>query len=144
MVKLDPRLRTTQVQLQQRFALLMRIQNAINRLDISLNHAIDARAALKQAISDNRISKHVGQHALASLNQEIDALVDLRIQSDEGSLVYPGKLRAWLSWLTSDVSASLFPPTPAMIAAAKKYIAKEREGVARLRTDVASAKAMLR
>jgi hypothetical protein len=47
-VKLDPTLQTTQAQLQQRFDLLMRIHDALNRLDINLNKAIAARAALER------------------------------------------------------------------------------------------------
>ena len=42
-VKLDPQLQTTQAELQQRFDLLIRIYDALNRLDTNLNQAIDAR-----------------------------------------------------------------------------------------------------
>src|SRR6185312_1511405 len=42
-VKLDPRLTTTQAALQQRFDLLMRVHNAVNGLDTTLNKAIETR-----------------------------------------------------------------------------------------------------
>ena len=39
-VKLDPTLQITQAELQQRFDLLMRIHDAVDRLDTNLNQAI--------------------------------------------------------------------------------------------------------
>ena len=134
-VKLDPRYPTTQAELQQRFDLLLQIHDSVGRLDTALNQAIDARSALQKAIADKKVSGSRAQKALAALNHDIDGLVDLRIQSDEGSLVYAGMLRAWLSWLTDEVSASLLPPTPAMEKTANTYIGQERDGVARLSAD---------
>ena len=142
-VKLDRRLPTTQAELQQRFDLLMRIRDSIGRLDTALNEAIDARSALEKAVAGKKVSDRQAQKALASLNHDIDQLIDLRIQSDEGSLVYAGQLRAWLSWLASEVSASFLPPTPAMASAANTYIAQEHEGVARLHADAKSADQMM-
>ena len=143
-VKLDTRLGTTQAELQQRFDLLMQIHDSIGRLDAALNLAIEARGALEKAISEKKVSGSRAQRALGSLNHDIDGLVDLRIQSDEGSLVYAGKLRSWLSWLASEVSASFLPPTPAMRAAANTYAAQEREGVMHLQTDTKRADGLLR
>jgi photosystem II stability/assembly factor-like uncharacterized protein len=134
-VRLDRHLPTTQAELQQRFDLLMRIRDSIGRLDTALNQAIDARGALAKAVADKKVSDRRARKALASLNHDIDDLIDLRIQSDEGSLVYAGRLRAWLSWLASQVSSSFLPPTPAMLSAADTYIAQEHAGVARLDAD---------
>jgi photosystem II stability/assembly factor-like uncharacterized protein len=142
-VKLDPRYPTTQAELQQRFELLMQIHDSIGRLDTALNQAIDARDALEKAIADKKVSGSRAQKSLAGLNHDIDGLVDLRIQSDEGSLVFAGMLRAWLSWLTDQVSASLLPPTPAMQKAAITYIGQEREGVVRLSADTKRANEVL-
>ena len=143
-VRLDTRLPTTQAELQQRFNLLMEIHDSIGRLDTALNRAIDARSALEKAIADKKVSGSQAQKTLASLNHDIDDLVDLRIQSDEGSLVYAGRLRAWLSWLASEVSASFLPPTPAMLSAANTYVGQEHEGVARLQADAKRADEVLR
>jgi len=112
-------------------------------LDTALNQAIDARSALEKAIADRKISDGRAQKALADLNHDIEGLVDLRIQSDEGSLVYAGMLRAWLSWLTDAVSASLLPPTPAMEKTANTYIGQERDGVVRLSADTRRADEVL-
>jgi hypothetical protein len=117
----------------------MQIHDSIGRLDTALNQAIDARSALQKAMADKKVSASRAQKALAALNHDIEGLVDLRIQSDEGSLVYAGMLRAWLSWLTDEVSASLLPPTPAMEKTASTYIGQERDGVVRLSADIKRA-----
>jgi photosystem II stability/assembly factor-like uncharacterized protein len=142
-VKLDRHLSTTQAELQQRFDLLMRIRDSIGRLDVALNQAIDARSALQKAIDGKKVSGSQARKALASLNHDIGDLIELRIQSDEGSLVYAGKLRAWLSWLANQVSSSFLPPTPAMQSAANTYIAQEHEGVERLHADAKRADTVL-
>ncbi|HXE31183.1 MAG TPA: hypothetical protein VN515_05230 [Terriglobales bacterium] len=130
-VKLDPRLATSQAELQQRFDLLMRIHTALNQLDTNLNEAIDARAALEKSGS--------GGTALANLNRDIDDLVDLKIQSSEGALVYPGRLRAWLTSIASQVGLAMVPPTPSMVQVADDYIQQAAAGVTRLQADVAAA-----
>jgi photosystem II stability/assembly factor-like uncharacterized protein len=142
-VKLDPRLQTTQGELQQRFDLLMKIHDALNQLDSNLNQAIDARDALQKAVANNSASGNQAQSALDSLNHDIDDLVDLKIQSGEGALVYPGRLRAWLTSIASQVSMALVPPTPAMVQVANGYITDAGAGVSRLQSDVAAANKVL-
>jgi len=143
-VKLDPRLTTTQAELQQRFDLLMKIHDAINSLDVKLNEAIDARSALDKAVAGKSVSAATAQTALAALNHDIDDLVDLKIQSGEGALVYPPRLRSWLSAIESRVSLAFVAPTPAMREVAMKRISEEQAGVARLDTDIAKAKAVMK
>ncbi len=133
-VKLDPRIHTTQAGLQQRFDLLMRIHQATNRLDLSVNQAVAARDALKNA------SGAQAQAARAKLNHDINDLVDFKIQSGEGALVYPPLLRGWLSSIANQVSMNFVAPTPAMVQAANLYIAQARAGSARLRADDAAAR----
>ncbi len=134
-VALDPQLKTTRAELQQRFDWLMRIHDALDRLDTSLNEAIDARDALQKAVaSDNQ-----AQHVLDCLNHDIDDLVDLQIQSGEGALVYPPRLRSWLSAISGQISMALVPPTPAMVDVADGYIHEADAGVSRLQSDVAAA-----
>lgn len=138
-VKLDPRLHTTQAQLVQRFNLLMRIHAALNRLDSNLNRAIDARSALEKAVSVKSVSAAAAGPALKQLRHDIDGLVDLRIQSSEGALVYPPRLRSWLSSIATQVSTAFVPPTPSMVKVANGYIHDAATGVARLQADVAAA-----
>jgi len=138
-VKLDPTLHTTEAQMQQRFDLLMRIHDALNGLDSNLNQAIDARAALEKAVAGKDASASGAHAALKRLNHDIDDLVDLRIQSSEGALVYPGRLRSWLTSIAGQVGMAFVPPTPSMEQVADGYINDAAAGVSRLRADVAAA-----
>ncbi len=143
-VKLDPRLGTSQAELQQQFHLLMQIHDALNGLDTALNQAIAVRSSLERAVAKKKDSAPAARQALAGLDRDIDGLVDLRIQSGEGALVYPPRLRAWLTSIASQVGMALVAPTPAMQQVAASYIAQAHAGVARLESDVASANAVLK
>jgi septum formation topological specificity factor MinE len=142
-VKLDPRLNLTQAQLQQRFDLLMNIHKALDRLDNTLNRAIDARDRLQKALAHKRLSGDRATEPLDRLNHDIARLVDLKIQSGEGALVYSPRLRAWLTFIASDVSLSFAPPTQSQTQVAKMYIEQAHAGASRLQSDIASAKAVL-
>jgi hypothetical protein len=143
-VKLDPNLNTTQAELKQRFDLLMRIHDAVNELDTTLNQAIAARDSLQQAIDEKSLSADQAKPALDRLSHDIDGLVDLKIQSGEGALVYPGRLRSWLTSIASQVSLALVPPTPAMVKVADGYIQDANAGVSRLKSDVTAAHGVLK
>ena len=71
-------------------------------------------------------------------------MVDLKIQSSEGALVYPPRLRAWLTLIAGQVSTAFVAPTPAMVQVADGYIADAAAGVPRLQSDVAAANAVLK
>ena len=142
-VKLDPTLQTTQAELQQRFDLLMRVHDALNRLDTNLNQAIDARDALQKAMTDKHVSARKAKREIDHLNRDIDGLVDLKIQSGEGALVYPGRLRAWLTSIAGQVSMAFVPPTPAMVEVADGYVSDAIAGASRLRSDIAAADGVL-
>ncbi|MGH8316664.1 MAG: glycosyl hydrolase [Steroidobacteraceae bacterium] len=142
-VKLDPMLKITQAQLQQRFDLLMRVYDALGRLDTNLNQAIDARDALQKALANRSVSGNEAQPALDHLNRDIDDQVDLKIQSIEGALTYAPRLRSWLTWIAGTVSAALLPPTPAMVEVADGYVSDTAAGVSRLQSDVAAANKVL-
>ncbi len=142
MVKLDPRLSTTQAGLQQRFDLLMQIQAAINRLDITLNQATADRSRLEQVVAGKSSSQ--ARQALADLNRDINAVIDFQIQSSRGFDVFPPRLRSWLSAIYTRVDFAYAQPTPEMTQVANGYIDDERQGVARLQSDLARASAALR
>ncbi len=138
-VKLDPNLHTTREQLQERFDLLMRIHKAMNLLDINLNRAIDARSALQKAVMATSSMAPQAQPAITRLSTDINALVDLKIQSYEGSLVYPDLLRSWMWRISSRISSVFVAPTPGMVQVANLYIENANEGIVRLQADVAAA-----
>jgi photosystem II stability/assembly factor-like uncharacterized protein len=143
-VKLDPTLQTTQAELQQRFDLLLRLHDAVDRLDINLNQAIDARSALGKALAARSVAASTARAALSRLSRDIDGQVDLRIQSSEGALVYPPRLRAWLTLIAGQVSTAFVAPTPTMMQVADGYIADAAAGVSRLQADVAAANEALK
>lgn len=143
-VKLDPTLQTTQAQLQQRFDLLMRLDVAVDRLDFNLNQAIDARSALEKAVADKSVSAGTAQPVLSRLSRDTDGLVDLKIQSSEGAVVYPPRLRAWLTLIAGQVRTAFVAPTPAMVRVAAGYIADAAARVPRLQSDVAAANGVLK
>lgn len=142
-IKLDPRLHTTPAELQARFALLMRLHDAVNRLDTNLNQAISARDSLQKALANGSSGNTQSRATLDKLNHDIDNLVDLRIQSGEGALVYPPRLRAWLSAITGQIEMAPVPATPAMVQVANGYISDAAAGVARLQADLASTRAVV-
>jgi len=142
-VELDPNLETTQAELQRRFDLLMKIHDAVNELDTTLNRAIAARDSLQQEVDEKSLSATAARPALDRLSHDIDGLVDLKIQSGEGALVYPGRLRSWLTSIASQVELALVPPTPAMVKVADGYIQDADAGVSKLTSDVAAADEVL-
>jgi hypothetical protein len=142
-IKLDPRLHTTAAELQTRFALLMRLHDAVNGLDTKLNEAISARDSLQKTLGNGGAENTQSRATLDKLNRDIDNLVDLRIQSGEGALVYPPRLRSWLSAITGQIEMALVPPTPAMVQVANGYISDAAAGVARLQADLAGARAVV-
>ena len=134
-VKLDPRLDTTQAGLQQRFDTLMQVHDAMGRLNTSLNAAIDARTALQGA------SGGKAKQAVTTLNRDIDQFVNLQIQSGEGGLVYPPRLRSWLSYISNALGEQFVAPTPAMIKVKDMFVGGANAAVKTLDADVANAKA---
>jgi photosystem II stability/assembly factor-like uncharacterized protein len=135
-VKLDPRSDSTSAELQQRFDLLMKIYDAIDQLDTSINSAVSARDSLQGNDSDT------AKKAVSALNHDINAAVDFKIQSGEGGLVYPPRLRAWLSFIFSEVDRSLMPPTPAMVQVANEYVGQAQQADAKLKSDVQNAQSV--
>lgn len=144
-VKLDPviKARTTRMQLQERFHLLMQIHTAINNLDTSINNATAVRDKLQKAESDGKISKSSADKAVAMLNEDIDSVVNFKIESGEGGLVFRPKLRAWLGSLARRVSMGLEAPTASQKQVAGMYIDQEQKAVSEMEKDVRNAKEIL-
>jgi hypothetical protein len=114
----------------------------VNGLDTSLNDAIATRDALEKSVASGSANTQ-SRAQLDKLNHDIDDLVDLRIQSSEGALVYPDRLRSWLSAITGQVEMAFVAPTPAMMLVANGYIRDAGAGVARLQADVAAARGVV-
>ncbi|MDE2054014.1 MAG: hypothetical protein KGI62_04945, partial [Xanthomonadaceae bacterium] len=143
-IKLDPRLDTTQAGLQARFDLLMRLRDAVNDLSTHLNQAIDTRDALDKAMEKKSVDADAANKAVATLDHDIDSMVNLKIQSGEGALVYAPQLRAWLSAISNQVDFAFVQPTPSMVEVANGYITESETAVKRLQSDTTAAKAVLK
>jgi photosystem II stability/assembly factor-like uncharacterized protein len=143
-IELDPNLKTTRSDLQQRFDLLMQIRDAIDRLDVSLNQAIDARDALRKAITTHGVPAQQARHFADRLNAEINAAVDLKITTLEGPLNYPPRLRSWLGFIARSVGMSFVKPTRAQRQVAHMEIQQSNAAIERLRSAVAGAQALLK
>src|SRR6185437_9439362 len=105
-------------------------QASMNRLDIALNDATDARRRIGKAMADKQVSARRAQKVLADLDRDIDAVIDFRIQSSRGFDVFPPRLRSWLSAIYTRVDFAYVQPTPEMTQVANGYIDDEHRGVA--------------
>jgi hypothetical protein len=143
-IKLDPNLHATTADLQQRFDLLMQIYDTIDRLDINLNQAIDARSALEKAASAKSAPSRQTQEVLAALNRDIDAVVDFKITTLEGPLNFPPRLRAWLGSITNSLNMAFVAPTQSQRQVADMEVKQADAAISRLQSDVAGAKAVLK
>lgn len=143
-VTLDPRLKTSQAELQARFDLLMRLHDTVGAFDSSVNEAIAARDKLAKQTGKQGTAASQAQQAVAKLDSDINSVVDLKIQSGEGALVYPPRLRAWLTSIASQIGFALVPPTPSMVQVANIYIEQANTAEAQLRADVKAADAVMR
>lgn len=142
-IKLDPRLTATQSQLQDQFDLLMKLHVAVNGLDIAVNRALDARAKLQRSLTDKRVLQGHASKVISDLSRDIDNVVNLNIQSSEGAIVIPPRLRAWLTNLANDISLSFMAPTHAQTQVAASFISQANTAIARLKADVNAANAAL-
>ena len=142
-VALDPRLHPAPGALQARFALASKIHATLDSLDRTLNDAITVRRHLAAATTARRPRARGAQAALAALTQDIDALVALRIQSSEGSLLHQTRLRSHLAYLAADLDLSYDRPTTAEYAVFEQLRAQARSGEQRLRADIALGRRFL-
>ena len=143
-VRLDPRLSTTPEQLQARFKLLMQIHDALNRLDSKLNQAIDARSQLQKAIAGKQISAKPAQTVLAALDHDIGRLVQLKIQSSEGDIVYEPKLRSHLALLANDIEINFMPLRQVQQHGFAILSARAKAGESMLQSDIVQAQKLLK
>ncbi len=142
-VRLDPRLHAAPGALAARLALEMKIHDALDTLDRTLNQAIALRSRLEAAVAAGRVTAAGAQPALHALGADIAGLVALQIQSSEGSLMHETKLRSHLAYLAADVGLSYDRPTQAEYAVFDHLQQQAQAGERRLRTDMAQGQRLL-
>jgi photosystem II stability/assembly factor-like uncharacterized protein len=129
-VALDPRLNASPQDLEARLALGLRIHADLDAFDKDVNRALSSRTALQNAVAAGRLSSAQASPALASLNREIDASVQMKIQSSEGDVEFEPRMREHLAYLAAEVDLGYARPTPAQYAVFNmlhgEYLARDR------------------
>jgi photosystem II stability/assembly factor-like uncharacterized protein len=131
-VAVDPRVKATPADLDARLALMMQIHQTLDRLNRTVNQAIDAR--------DRLAGKPGAANTIAALNAAIAPLVQFGIQSDEGNVLYPIRLRSQLADLAADVDLAYARPTVGQYAVFKQLDAEANQGEQRIMSILASMK----
>ena len=118
-VKLDPRVKVSQTDLEQQFSLLLQTRDELNRVYDTVNQIQDVRSqlsGLKRRLPENSGAKSIAAAAddlekkLVAVREE---LINLTISADEDSLAYPPQLDARLAYLAMDVGTADSAPTEA-------------------------------
>jgi photosystem II stability/assembly factor-like uncharacterized protein len=115
-VGLDPRLGASPADLAARLALEMKIHTALDTLNKKINEAIAVRDKLEEAARQHKAAGSQVEKAVSDLDREIGDVVQLKIQSSEGSLLHETKLRSYLAYLAADINLAYKKPTPAQYA----------------------------
>ena len=118
-VKLDPRVKVAQADLEQQFNLLDRIHERLNQVYDAVNQIQDVRsqvAGLEQRLPESVSSKAIeesGDRLQKKLDAVRDEIVNLTISANEDSLAYPPQMDTKLAFLAMDVGSADSAPTEA-------------------------------
>jgi photosystem II stability/assembly factor-like uncharacterized protein len=140
-VALDPRLEASQADLQARWALEMKIHDALDALDQTINQAIDARERIEKEVSRHEGTEAKESSALAALDKAIAPLVQLGLQSSEGTLLHEARLRSHLAYLGAEIGLAYVKPTPAQYEVFEKLDREAKVGEQELRAAIAASAA---
>jgi photosystem II stability/assembly factor-like uncharacterized protein len=138
-VTLDPRFHASREDLAARLEFLLKVHAALDTLDKKLNEAIAVRDKLETAVKQRHLTESQASEALAALNGEIGDLVQLKIQSSEGSVIYPTKLRSHLAYLAADVDLAYKRPMAAEYAVFDQLSQEAQAGEQKLDDAIAAA-----
>ncbi|HEX4667318.1 MAG TPA: exo-alpha-sialidase [Chthoniobacterales bacterium] len=138
-VALDPRIKSSQQDLEARLALALKIHADLDMLDKEINQAIDARDKLKQAVSSHSLTDPKAADIVAVLTRDIDAVVPLKARGSEGDLLYGTKLRDHLAYLAAEVDLSYGHPTAPQEEVFKQLDQQTNEARQKLQADLAQA-----
>ena len=118
-MKLDPRVKVSQADLEQQFNLLLQTRDELSRVYDTVNQIQDVRSqlsGLKRRLPENASAKTIVA-AADDLEKKLVAvredLINLTISANEDSLAYPPQLDAKLAYLAMDVGTADSAPTEA-------------------------------
>jgi hypothetical protein len=130
-VKIDPRVTTSQADLEKQFKLQMDLREQLNRVYDAVNQIQDVReqlTGLKKRLADNNASKALfdGANALdAKLIAVRDPLINFQISASEDSLAFAPGIDAKLAYLSMAVSG--FADSAPTEAQSKEYEKLKKE-----------------
>ena len=118
-LKLDPRVKVSQADLEAQFNLLIQTRDELNRVYDAVNQIQDVRSqlsGLKRRLPENAGSKNI-VGAADDLEKKLiavrDGILNLDISANEDSLAYPPQLDAKLAFLAMDAGSADAAPTEA-------------------------------
>jgi photosystem II stability/assembly factor-like uncharacterized protein len=118
-VKLDPRVKVSQADLEAQFNLLIQTRDELSRVYDTVNQIEDVRSqliGLKRRLPENASAKTIST-AADDLDKKLvavrDDLINLTISANEDSLAYPPQLDAKLAYLAMDAGSADSAPTQA-------------------------------
>jgi photosystem II stability/assembly factor-like uncharacterized protein len=118
-LKLDPRVKVSQADLEAQFNLLIETRDELSRVYDTVNQIQDVRAqlsGLKRRLPENASAKTIVT-AADDLEKKLiavrDDIVNLDISANEDSLAYPPQLDAKLAFLAMDAGSADSAPTEA-------------------------------
>ena len=137
-VQLDPRLHPTAQDLKARLALEMRIHDALNTLDTTLNRAIALRKKIEAALKTHPAHAAALKHSRAALSAAIARMVQLKTRSSEGTLLFETRVRSHLAYLAAEVDQAYVRPTRAEEQVFGYLSAKAQAGEQQLNAAIAA------
>jgi len=118
-LKLDPRVKVSQADLEAQFNLLIQTRDELSRVYDAVNQIQDVRsqlAGLKRRLPENASAKNIVT-AADDLEKKLvavrDDILNLDISANEDSLAYPPQLDAKLAFLAMDAGSADSAPTEA-------------------------------
>ncbi len=118
-LKLDPRVKVSQEDLEQQFNLLLQTRDELSRVYDTVNQIQDVRSqllGLKRRLPENASTKTIVS-AADELEKKLvavrEGLINLTISANEDSLAYPPQLDAKLAYLAMDAGTADSAPTEA-------------------------------
>ncbi len=136
-LKLDPRVKVSQADLEAQFNLLLETRDELSRVYDTVNQIQDVRsqlAGLKRRLPENASAKNIVS-AADDLEKKLVAvredLINLDISANEDSLAYPPQLDAKLAYLAMDASTADSAPTEAESRQFEKLKRQSGELIAR-------------
>ena len=136
-VKLDPRVKVSQGDLEAQFSLLLETRDELSRVYDTVNQIQDVRsqlAGLKRRLPENASAKTIVS-AADDLEKKLVAvrgdLINLDIDANEDSLAYPPQLDGKLAYLAMDAGSADSAPTEAEVRQLEKLKRQSGEFIAR-------------